>query len=256
MAFEARDKGGGGSPLEGLPARPKAVLIDALGTLVALEPPHAHLRATLYREAGVDVSAARAAQAFRAEIRYYLAQHLEGRDPESLADLRDRCAAVLHEALGEPQIDPALVRRAMLESIHFDAFADAAAALRALRAGGLRIVVASNWDCSLPDVLADAHLLHLVDAVVPSAVAGAAKPDPGLFEAALAAARCPAAEAIHVGDSVEKDVAGAVVAGVAPILLVRDPSAPGVAPPGTPVIRSLAELPAVLGAGGRMLGGG
>jgi putative hydrolase of the HAD superfamily len=143
----------------------------------------------------------------------------------------------------------------MLDCIRFDAFADAAPALRALRAGGLRLVVASNWDCSLPDVLAQAGLLHLVDAVVASAVAGAAKPDARLFDAALAAAGCQAGEAIHVGDSLETDVAGAIVAGVAPVLIARDAGAAANVPPGTPVIRSLTELPAALGAAGRMLGG-
>lgn len=223
-----------------------------MGTLVALEPPHVRLRATLHAEAGVAVSARRAKDAFRAEIEHYLAHHLEGNDAESLDRLRDDCAAVLHEALGDQAagVDRALVRRAMLDAIHFDAYADAAPALRALREGGLRLVVASNWDCSLPEVLEQAGLFGLVDAVVPSAVAGAAKPDTRLFEAALQAAGCAANEAIHIGDSLENDVAGATAAGIAALLLVRG----GDAPPGVPVIRSLVELPAVLGAGGRMLG--
>jgi putative hydrolase of the HAD superfamily len=248
MTFEAR----GDKPLDGLPPRPRAVLLDAFGTLVALEPPHVHLRARLYSAAGVDVSPERAAAAFAAEISYYVAHHLEGRDAESLDRLRDGCAAVLHEALGDEggAIDRAVVRTAMLESLRFDAFADAAPALRALRAGGLRLVVASNWDCSLPEVLADAGLLHLVDAVVSSAVAGAAKPDDRLFGAALEAAGCGPGEAIHVGDSIDNDLAGAAAAGIAALLLVRA----GDAPPGAPVIRSLAEVPAVLGAAGRMLG--
>ena len=242
----------GDAPLAALPRRPRAVLIDGMGTLVALEPPHERLRATLREEAGVEVSGRAAKDAFKAEIGHYLAHHLEGRDAESLDRLRDDCAAVLQEALGEPAagLDPGVVKRAMLGAIHFDAYADAAPALRALRAGALRLVVASNWDCSLPEVLAQAGLLHLVDAVVPSAVAGAAKPDPRLFEAALEAAGCRPGEAIHVGDSLENDVAGATAAGVAALLLVRG----GAAPPGVPVVRSLVELPAVLGAGGRMLG--
>jgi putative hydrolase of the HAD superfamily len=242
----------GGALLAALPRRPRAVLIDGMGTLVALEPPHERLRATLHDQAGVEVSRRVAKDAFKAEIGHYLAHHLEGRDAESLDRLRDDCAAVLQEALGEPAgaLDPGVVKQAMLDAIHFDAYADAAPALHALRAGGLRLVVASNWDCSLPEVLAQAGLLHLVDAVVPSAVAGAAKPDARLFEAALEAAGCRAAEAIHVGDSLENDVAGATAAGIAALLLVRG----GDAPPGVPVVRSLVELPAVLGAGGRMLG--
>ena len=239
-------------PADRLPARPRAALIDAFGTLVALEPPHARLRARLYTDAGVDVAKADAAAAFRAEIAFYIAHHLDGRDPESLDRLRDECAAVLHEALGDAarDVDRGVVRAAMLDALHFDAFADAAPALRALRDGGLRLVVASNWDCSLPQVLAEAGLLHLVDAVVPSAVAGAAKPDARLFAAALEAAGCAAAEAIHVGDSIANDLAGATAAGIAALLLVRS----GNPPPGVPAIRSLAELPAVLGAAGRMLG--
>jgi FMN phosphatase YigB (HAD superfamily) len=248
-------KGRRDSPLGALPARPRAVLIDSLGTLVALEPPYECLRATLYGDAGVQVTAEQAAAAFRAEIAYYLEHHLEGRDAASLDRLRDDCAAVLHEALGVPQADRAVVRRAMLGCIRFDAFADAAPALRALRDGGLRLVVASNWDCSLPDVLAEARLLHLVDAVVPSAVAGAAKPDERMFQAALEAAHCDPADAIHVGDSLDNDVAGAIVAGIAPVLIERNPASTPAVPPGTPVIRALTELPAALGAGGRMLGG-
>ena len=221
-----------------------------MGTLVALEPPHERLRAELYERAGVEVSGRAAKDAFKAEIAYYLDHHMEGRDADSLDGLRDACAGVVQESLGLGAVDPGVVKQAMLDAIRFDAYADAAPALRALRDGGLRLVVASNWDCSLPEALAQAGLLHLVDAVVASAVAGAAKPDPRLFDAALEAAGCPPHEAIHVGDSLEKDVAGAPAAGIAALLLVRG----GDAPPGVPVIRSLTELPAVLGAGGRMLG--
>jgi putative hydrolase of the HAD superfamily len=239
-------------PLESLPAHPRAVLIDAMGTLVTIEPPHARLREILERETGVHVSSSRAKEAFAAEIAYYLDHHLEGRDAESLALLRDRCAMVIEESLGDPRFTHKIVLGAMLDSITFHAYADAAPALRALREGGLRIVVCSNWDCSLPEVLADAGLLHLIDEVVSSAVAGAAKPDPRLFEAALAAARCDAGEAFHVGDSLEGDVAGALAAGIAAVLIDRTASE-SPTPLGTPLVRTLTELSAALAAGGRML---
>jgi putative hydrolase of the HAD superfamily len=144
----------------------------------------------------------------------------------------------------------------MLDSIRFDAFADSATALQGFRAGGLRVVVASNWDVSLPEVLARARLLHLTDGVMASAMAGAAKPDAALFEAALELAGCDASEAIHVGDSLENDVAGAMAAGIAPVLVARD-GADGDThvPRGVPVVRSLVELVGALAAGGRMLRG-
>ena len=152
-----------------------------------MEPPGPRLAAALARD-GVEVGVERAEAAFRAEIAYYLEHHVEGRDEASLADLRDRCARVLWDGLGEPAALLGLrrARAAMLDAIRFHAYPDAAPALRSLRARGLRLVVASNWDCSLPEVLEQAGLAALVDGVVASAAVGADKPAPAVFEAALA----------------------------------------------------------------------
>jgi putative hydrolase of the HAD superfamily len=106
-------------------------------------------------------------------------------------------------------------------SLRFEAFEDAAPALTQLRSHGLRLVVVSNWDCSLPEVLDRVGLLPLLDAVVTSAEVGAAKPAPAVFDAGLDAAGCDAAEAVHVGDSAENDVEGARAAGIRALLLSR-----------------------------------
>src|SRR3712207_7578550 len=101
----------------------------------------------------------------------------------------------------------------MLEALEFRPFPDVAPALRELRAAGLRLVIASNWDRSLPDWLGPLGLLELVDGVVSSADAGAAKPDTAVFERALALAGAGADEAVHGGDSPENDAAGARAVG-------------------------------------------
>jgi putative hydrolase of the HAD superfamily len=212
--------------------RPKAVLLDSFGTLVAMDPPAARL-AALH---GIPVDVAE--RAFRAEIAYYIDHHVEGRDDASLDDLRDRCAQVLGEALGKWA--PRDVRAAMLDAIRFHPFPEAAPALRELRERGLRLVVASNWDCSLPQVLEQADLAALVDGVVASAVVGFDKPAPQLFEAALELAGCDAADALHVGDSPAADVAGAQAAGIRALLLERD----GASRDG--VITTLAQLPGLI----------
>src|SRR5881227_3769047 len=62
-----------------VPAGPKAVLLDALGTLMSFEPP--------------------ARDAMRAEIAYYRAHLHEGADAASLAALRVRCAEAMRPAL-------------------------------------------------------------------------------------------------------------------------------------------------------------
>ena len=78
---------------------PSAVLLDALGTLVELEPPAPRLRAELARELGIEISRPRPQRAIEAEIAYYRAHLDEGRDPASLASLRRACAEALRRAL-------------------------------------------------------------------------------------------------------------------------------------------------------------
>jgi putative hydrolase of the HAD superfamily len=221
-----------------------AVLLDSLGTLVSMDWPAPHLREELVRLTGVDVGEEAAERAVQAEISYYLAHQLEGSDPVALDDLRDRCATALSDALGMDGLDHATARAAMLGALHFAAYPDAPDTLRELRSRGLRLVVASNWDCSLPDVLEQAGLAELVDGVVTSAIVGATKPDRRLFDVALEAAGCDAPQAMHVGDSLENDVQGARAAGIEPVLLDRGGGAPY---DGVTTIASLVELPGLLG---------
>jgi putative hydrolase of the HAD superfamily len=214
----------------------RALLLDALGTLVELEPPAPRLQRAL-----PGISEADAGRAMAAEMTYYRAHLDEGRDPESLAALRRRCAETLRDALPEAarpsDLDELVV--ILLESLRFRAYPDAAPALEAARARGLRLVVVSNWDCSLPDVLARVGLAPLLDEVVASAAVGARKPAPTIFQRGLSLAGVDPQEAIHVGDSVDDDISGARRANIEPVLLRRDG---GEAPPGVTTIASLAEL--------------
>ncbi len=223
----------------------EAVLVDALGTLVSLEPPAPRLRRTLSERAGLEVSASEAERAIAAEIAYYRAHLAGGRDAASLADLRLRCAAAMRAALPRPaeQVRLEVLLAALLDALEFRQFPDALPALRAIRARGVRIVVVSNWDVSLADVLARLGLTPLLDGIVTSAEVGASKPAPAIFDQALAIARTSAERALHVGDSVVEDVEGARAAGIEPILLQRNgsPEARGVR-----TIASLSELDGLL----------
>ena len=211
-------------------------------TLVELEPPAPRLRARLLELTGVDVGEHAAARAIAAEIRHYLANHMQGRDEAALDALRDDCAAVLHEALGFEELGRAVVRQAMLESLQFRLFPDAQPALRALRRSGVRLVVVSNWDWSLPEWIERVGLAELVDGVVSSAVVGVPKPSPAIFRVALDVAGVGPAQALHVGDSMASDVEGARAAGVRAVLIARG----GGATEGVEAIRSLEELPSLI----------
>ncbi len=182
-----------------------------------------------------------AEQAIRDEIAFYRAHLHEGRDAASLADLRRRAAEAMRPALGT-DLDGAALTDALLASLRFRAYDDAAPALRALRALGLRIVVLSNWDVSLGERLAETGLAGLVDGALASAALGRAKPDRAAFAAALAARRRrrrapPCTPATRCSEDVE----GALAAGLRAVLVARDGAAR--APAGVPVIDSLAGLP-------------
>jgi putative hydrolase of the HAD superfamily len=207
-------------------------------------PPAPRLRAGLRERMGVEISEREAAAAMRAEIAFYRAHLGEGRDAAGLARLRAGCAEALRDALGRPELDLEALTETLLEAIRFEPFPDAAPALRELRAAGVRLVAASNWDVSLHEQLARTGLDELLDGALSSAEVGSAKPDPEILLRALALAGAEPADAWHVGDDVEADVGAARAAGVAPVLLDRDGDL--AAPPGVRRIASLAELPALL----------
>lgn len=187
-----------------MPASYRACLIDALGTTVRLLPPWERIDPRTVE----GVPTARIEAAFRAEMAYYRAHAEQGRDAESLAQLRSHCATLLSRSLDRP-----IGVTTMMDAIAFEAYPDALPALRTLRERGLRVVCVSNWDYELPAVLERIGLASEFDGVVTSAGAGTRKPDPAIFEQALRIAGCDASEAFHVGDGSE-DVEGARAAGI------------------------------------------
>ncbi|MGI8505280.1 MAG: HAD family hydrolase [Solirubrobacteraceae bacterium] len=221
----------------------RALLIDAMGTLVRLEPPAPALRRELSRRFGAELSLEQARSALAAEIGFYRAHMQEGRDARSVRALHLRCAEALRAALpasGLPRrLDSAALTEALLASLRFTVFEDALPALRAARARGERVIVVSNWDVSLHDVLERAGLAALLDGVLTSAAAGSRKPQRAIFERALRLAGVRAEGALHVGDSLEEDVAGARAAGIAAVWCNRS-GAP--VPPGVESIAGLDEL--------------
>ncbi|MBA2240049.1 MAG: hypothetical protein H0W09_02205, partial [Solirubrobacterales bacterium] len=150
---------------------PHALLLDALGTLVELEPPAEHMAAILGLRAD-----RRLREAIGEEMRYYRSHAVEARDAASLLELRRRCAALVSAGIGrEVGVEQ------LMAAIRFRAYDDAAPALEELRRLGLRLVCVSNWDFGLGEVLARTGLAGLLDGIVSSAEVGVAKPDPAPF---------------------------------------------------------------------------
>jgi len=99
-------------------------------------------------------------------------------------------------------------------------------ALKRLAETGVALAVVSNSDGTVERLLRDNGVCQVgdgagttVSAVVDSGAVGAEKPDPAIFTHALEALGVEAHRAVHVGDSVHADVAGARAAGVRPLHL-------------------------------------
>lgn len=202
----------------------EVVLLDALGTLVDLRPPWPLLVEQLLCR-GVAVTEEEARTALLAEIAFYRGHHDMASDDAGLAELRARCTVVLRDALppSAAGLGVAELQAVLLDSLRFEAYPDVRVTLEALRAKGLRLVVVSNWDVSLHAVLHDTGLDGLLDAVLTSAECGVAKPEPAIFARALQAVGVSdPARALHVGDTVAEDVAGARAAGIEAVLIARD----------------------------------
>jgi putative hydrolase of the HAD superfamily len=224
---------------------PRAILLDALGTLLAIEDPAPRLAGLLRERHAIEVSSAQAGQALRAEMSYYREHCIRAADAERLQALRLECAAIVARELGgaATELAPASLLPTLLDSLRFVVFPEVPRALERFRAAGARLVVASNWDISLHAVLRETGLLELLDGVVTSAEIGASKPSGELFAAALALAGAEAWQAAHIGDSFSEDVEGATAAGIEAVWLRRanHPQAQA-APPAVRVIRTLEDF--------------
>ncbi len=118
---------------------------------------------------------------------------------------------------------------------------DAVPTIRALQRGGYRTAILSNADSRLRRVLSGLGVTPLVDEVFISAELGFEKPDVRIFRAVESRLQERPEAFLHVGDSMVHDGEGARAAGWA--WLVLD----GVSAPASGRIRSLGELPAILG---------
>ena len=202
----------------------RAVLFDATGTLIELREAVGVVYARIAAEHGVSIPASRIEEAF--------AQNFSQAPPLVFPNaLPDEVPALERAWWRELARGTLRAADATARFRDFDAFFDAAwaiyassdawreasgarEALIALRDVGTAIAVVSNFDRRLSPILEGLGLLTLVDAVILPADAGAAKPDPRIFQYALERLAVPAGEAVFIGDDAERDLAGARAAGL------------------------------------------
>ena len=226
---------------------PRAVLLDAAGTLIDVAGPLGDTYSGLAREFGGDLDPETLTTGFRSAFANTPPMAFPGRTGADLDRAeRDWWRAVVDRvtraAGGVPAFDAYFDRlyAHYASAPAWHVYPEVPEVLQALRARGLRLAVVSNFDTRLPPLLDALGLATFFDAVVCSGEAGAAKPDGAIFARALAALGVEASEALHVGDSREADYEGARAAGIEALLVDRDAD---VHPAGTiPDLRGILDL--------------
>lgn len=201
--------------------RIQAVLFDAVGTLILLREPVGATYARVAREYGVRLPAARLGDAFARVLASAPPNVHTGAEAAARerAWWRARVRETFRAADGRARFEDFEACFAALWRHYAGAAAwrlapGAREGLEALAARGLALGVLSNFDQRLHGVLHELGLDVCFDCVVLPADAGAAKPNPAIFAAALDALGVPAARALYVGDRADEDVAGATAAGL------------------------------------------
>ena len=129
------------------------------------------------------------------------------------------------------------------EPAQWQPFPETIEALDAARARGLIQGVVSDWGSDLLPILHAHEITLRMEFVVASAVVGSSKPHRDIFLYALDRAGIRADEAVYVGDSYLADVLGSRGAGLHPILIDRDRTAPSV---DAPVVHALTDVLGVI----------
>jgi len=238
------------------PDRIEAVLFDLDDTLAVYRRGQAELLAASFERAGVEPF-------FDAETYVERYDEYYGDGGVAVDQLRERCfTAICRELERDPQLGRELARHYAEErdqaNVRYREGADAALS----RIGGdVSIAVVTNGDEAMQRTKLDAlGLRGQVNQVVYGGVETAPKPDPEPFERALAALNVPADRAVHVGNSLSTDVAGAHAAGLRSVWAPTERDLPadvdthaelspdylGVEPAPDHVLADLRELPDVL----------
>jgi putative hydrolase of the HAD superfamily len=217
----------------------RAVLLDLYDTLAWTQWPT--MRAELEDRFGIG----------QADLLHAFTATRQARSIGAYGSAEGDLAAVL-EAAGVPA-DQELVRE--LNETRMKAFAengvhlweDSLPTLRELRARGLRTAIVSNCDHSTRPIVDELGLEREADAILLSFEVGVAKPDPGIYRAALDALHARAEQAVFVDDQAPY-CDGAEAIGIRSFLILREDADPpeGISAAGDRVVlhdlRSLLDL--------------
>lgn len=205
----------------------RALLLDAVGTVIRLREPPARVYARIAAAHGIQVELSEIERKLRPLLARLAPPPLLGVSLDAIPDLeREQWRRLIRQVLGDAAGDGDCFDELFAYYGVASTWELVPGALRALdrvRARAVRVAVVSNMDARLEILLKELGLATRLDSVVIPANSGLAKPDPRIFYAALDRLEVPPAKSLYVGDR-ERDCVDAARAAGLPALRY-DPTA-------------------------------
>jgi putative hydrolase of the HAD superfamily len=210
---------------------PQVIFLDAVGTLFGVRQSVGEMYLTVCRRFGIEAEAVALDQAFYQSFKtappmafpgvpVAEVPHLEYQWWEALAQTTFQRAGIyeqfsdfgaffaqLYEYFASPE--PWLIYPDTLPALERWCYQD------------IPLGILSNFDTRIHTVLKSLNLSDYFASITISSEVGAAKPDPLIFQAALAKHDCSPEAAWHIGDSFKEDYEGAKAVGIQAIWLER-----------------------------------
>lgn len=228
----------------------RAIFFDAAGTLIKPARRVGETYAVLAQKYGVEPSAAEITERFRLCFHSAPPLAFPGTPATRIEDLERAWWKELVQRVFEPWNGFQRFDDYFAELFAYFAQPDAwalypevAETLSVLERRGLVLSVISNFDSRLIGILEGLGAAHWFEHIFVSSRVGYAKPDRQIFQTALERHSLEAGDALHVGDSEEKDLLGANRAGLKGVLVERNGAGNSNL---SPRITSLRSIPSLL----------
>lgn len=212
--------------------RPKVIFLDAVGTLFGVRQSVGEMYLNVTRRFGVDVNAEVLDRAFYQSFKSMPFPMAFPDVPVAEVPRKEYewWEAIAHETFLRAGVYEQFsdfstffseLYRYFASPDPWFLYADTIPFLNYWYSQGIELGVLSNFDTRIHTVLPALGLNHYFTSVTISTEVGAAKPNPQIFQAALAKHNCPAEAAWHIGDSRTEDYEGAKAVGIRAIWIDR-----------------------------------
>jgi putative hydrolase of the HAD superfamily len=212
-------------------AKPKVIFLDAVGTLFGVKGSVGEIYGAIAAKFGVNVDFKLLDLAFYQSFQDSPRLAFPEAKPETIPNLEfawwKAIASSTFEIAGVKELFPnfdeffAELYTYFATSKPWLLYSDTIPALTIWQKQGIELGIISNFDTRINQVLEALNLTPYFQTVTISSLTGIAKPEPEIFNQALAKHDCEPESAWYIGDSLREDYCGAKAAGIKSFLIQR-----------------------------------